>query len=449
MNDSERFVDFLIGLNNRIKIDKIASDAKACILDYLGCTFAGHTIMKKRLHSLGSLLCDSGKVPIIGAGRTASPSSAALINAMSAHCAELDDGHRFGMLHLEAPLLSALVSAAGAKMIVDGNKFLRGLAMGCEAACRLAEAMQPGHKILGFHATGTCGVIGSALGIGFAVGASREQLLNALSASAASASGLLEMIDSPSQLKPYNVGNAAMGGFVAFCMAKSGFLGPSDPLFGERGFYNAFADNVNRDALWTKESELKLLQRYTKPYAACRHCHPAIEGALTLCNQYDIKPESIARVDVETYKLAIKGHSDCEINSISAAKMSTPFSVATAIFNRSAGIAEFDDKNINNKTISNIARCVNIAESEKYTSLFPQKRGATVTIKLCDGKMFSADVDYPLGEPENPMSEKQIRDKYYQLGAFSGIDSKKLDIIYKAVYKIDSNLIDWLNVIQQ
>src|SRR5690606_28432317 len=119
-----------------------------------------------------------------------SPYVAALVNGMHAHVAELDDGERFGMFHPGAPILSALLSVANEKNI-SGTAFLRGIVIGYEAAIRVASALQPGLKDQGYHATGVCGTIGAAIGIGAALGFSKQQLKGAFSAAATSASGIL------------------------------------------------------------------------------------------------------------------------------------------------------------------------------------------------------------------------------------------------------------------
>ena len=46
----------------------------------------------------------------------------------------------------------------------------------------LGRSIQPYHKQQGFHATSTCGTIGAAMAVGTALGFSKEQLKNALSA---------------------------------------------------------------------------------------------------------------------------------------------------------------------------------------------------------------------------------------------------------------------------
>lgn len=446
MNNSQKFVDFLIEFNNNLDMEKSYELAKSCIIDYLACAYAGKKMIVDKVEKLLEFDSSAGNTPLVGLNKNTSPSTAALINAMTAHSTELDDGHRFAMLHIEAPVIAALISAYSNGMVNSAEMFVRGLIMGFEVTCRLAQAMQPNHKIKGFHGTGTCATCGAAMAIGFAAGYSRDELCNTLSAAVASAAGLLEMIDSPSQLKPYTVGNSAQSGFVSAGIAKAGFVGPNDPLCGKRGFYNAFADEVDIEQLFVVEPTYKVEQRYTKPYASCRHCHPPIEAALKNKAQNNINIDEIKSILVETYSLAIFGHDQAEVDSVSAAKMSTPFSIATALVNGLAGFGSYSVECINNSKITDLAKKVSIVESEEFNKAFPKKRGAIVTIKTANNK-YSYRVDYPLGEPENPMDRETLISKLYELGLFADKSKEHLDSVLKMVLDLENNLSELIDII--
>jgi 2-methylcitrate dehydratase PrpD len=65
---------------------------------------------------------------------------------------------------------------------------------------------------------------------------------------------------------------------------------------------------------------------YTKPYAACRYCHPAIEAAIKLGKTVDTK--KIQEIFVNTYDLAVSGHEHTDIKGSGSARMSIPYGVA-------------------------------------------------------------------------------------------------------------------------
>lgn len=449
MNDSQRWIDYLIKIEKELPVEALSDVTKDCIIDYLACTYAGAKIIAPKLETLLAREDACGKAPLIGLQKTAPAATAALVNAMNCHVTELDDGHRFAMLHIEAPVISALISAAAVGMVESAQAFFGGIVMGYEVTCRLAQVMQPGHKIKGFHATGTCATCGAALAIGFAAGFTREQLLHTLSAAVASASGLLEMIDAPSQLKPFTVGNAAQNGYTAACIGKAGFIGPDDPLFGKRGFYQAFGDQLQVQQLFEEESTFKIQQRYTKPYASCRHCHPPIEAVLRIKENNTFDIDVIRAIDIQTYQLAIFGHDNKQADSVSAAKMSIPFSVATALIHGQAGFGAYSEEAIHNESILRLAQKVTVTQSQEFNQAFPKKRGATVTIQTSQNQTFEYRVDYPLGEPENPMKREALISKFYELGAFAGKDKHQLDEVLALSLTIEQNPKQWLNAIMQ
>ncbi|MDR1800533.1 MAG: MmgE/PrpD family protein [Lachnospiraceae bacterium] len=438
------FADLIIKVSQNKITDEVAECVTYKVLDYIGCAAAGTSINSQKM----KILVDNsgqGNVPVIGSVIKLNNLSAALMNGINAHKTELDDGHRIAMLHPGVPVISALLSYAYTNKI-NGYDFVRGIVAGYETTVRLGEAIQPGHKLKGFHATGSCGTIGAAVSIAIAAHYSQEQLLSTLSAASTSACGLLEMIDDDSEIKPYNAGRAALDGLASALIGKANFIGPKDPLGGKRGFFAGYCENINtenllsNETLWNK-SKLKIFSCYQKPFAACRHCHAPIEAILQLRNKHKIKASEVKKITIKTYKLAILGHESAEINSISAAKMSIPFSVAIAFVTGRANLDEFSERYLFHSEVKDLMKKVFIVESPELTIASPDKRGAIVEV-LTEKDIFSITVDYPLGEPENPLTSTLLIQKFKELCEFSGIEKKIISsvILHTANLKNDFEL---------
>ena len=337
-NLTDSFLSGILKVGETNFPERVTSMARKCLLDYFGVTFAGALLLKEKERQL--IDDDNGEnCHVIGHSYTASDKTAALTNGISAHVIELDDGHRIGMLHLGAPVISALLAVAE-KENINSKDFLCGIIVGYEVAIRLACAVQPGCKLKGYHATGTCGTVGAAMGIAAALHFDHEQMNTTLAAAVTSAAGVLEMQEDDSDLKPYNVGRAAMDAVAAAYIGRTGLKGPKDALGGKRGFLKVMTDDPHTEYLTDFNSDtLCIEQIYQKVYAACRHAHPAIEASLALRDS--VKIEDIESVEVRAYKLAVAGHDHTEIESISSAKMSIPFSVAVALVTGEAGLNAF------------------------------------------------------------------------------------------------------------
>ena len=409
INVIEAFVNYLFHMSAIISED-VVDKARQCKEDYFAVTTAGAA--KNRIKWSGLLEnCPEGNARLFGYDKSVDSRLASVINGFNAHSLELDDGQRFAMIHLGASIVSA-IDAASADFKINENDYFRGIILGYEAACRLSIAMQPSHKQKGYHTAGTCGTVGAAVGVGFALQMNNSQMKRIITLAAGSACGMLEIQEQTSEVKPYNLGRAAMDGLMAAYMGRTQFDVPDDMLGGERGFFNTFSDSWNIEKL-IKENEYFEIQRiYIKPYASCRHSHSAVEAAILLRQRISIDTSRIKQVEVQTYRLGIKGHDHTDVHSVASAKLSTPYSVAVALLYGRADLSVFEP--IDEKAVE-FASKIKVIENQELTNLCPEKRAAIVNVVLTDGTVETERVEYAKGDPENPMTKKELMDKWNAL----------------------------------
>ncbi|MBP5672834.1 MAG: MmgE/PrpD family protein [Victivallales bacterium] len=418
-NATDRFIEYLFQ-KHAAMTPSVVGKARACLADYIAVTEAGSKTAKELWGDFLERL-QPGRTPLLGCRLKTDARTACLVNGYNAHCLELDDGQRFAMIHLGASVMTALVSAASENEISTGD-FLEGAAMGYEAACRLAVAIQPGHKKKGFHTAGTCGTVGAAVAVAFALKMNAMQLKTVLSAAVAGAAGMLEIQEQGSQLKPYNLGRAAMDGLSAAYMGFTHMRGPDDMMDGPRGFFKLFTDECDVEKLTGQTEFFEMERIYVKPYAACRHCHSAIEAAIALRNK--IPSMDIDHVVVRTYKMAIKGHDHTAIAGSASAKLSIPYSVAAALLLGQGGMEAFEEATACREDILSLASKVSVEEAPRPANLPHDARYATVILTGKDGGEASYSVDYAKGDPENPMTHDEMRRKIKSLLAYAECDEK-------------------------
>lgn len=413
--------------------------AKLCLLDYFGVTLAGASVFRnKELQIIKNESITQG-CHVIGYFENVPANIAALLNGISAHAIELDDGHRIGMLHLGAPIISALLAVAERENL-STKDLLYGIIIGYEVAIRLACCVQPGCKIKGYHATGTCGVVGAAMGIAAALHFDNEQTRSTMSVAITSAAGVLEMIEGDTELKPYNAGRAAMDGVTAAYIGKARFKAPEDALGGKRGFLKVMTDEPKMEYLTDFSGDKLMIETiYMKPYAACRHCHPSIEAALSIRNSIGFDISKVEKIHVDTYKLAVAGHDHTEIKGVNSAKMSIPYSLAVALYTGKGGLEEFTEIYIDNAEIQAITNKVTVSDVDELTALCPQQRVAVVKVKTKKGE-FTKRVDYPKGEPENPLSQEELEEKFRGLAMYGGLTSAECDEVINEIWKENFDL---------
>ncbi|MFW5793540.1 MAG: MmgE/PrpD family protein [Bacteroidota bacterium] len=441
-NITDKLIADLYYLSQSKLPEEILHLAKRSLLDYIGVTIAGANMLNAKISKLvDSFGKVSGNATLIGQNTKVGIEQASYINGLSSHVAELDDGVNSGIVHPGSPVISALLSIAELKKI-PSKDLLIGIIIGYEATIRLANAIQPMHKKRGFHATGTCGTVGASVGIAAMLKYSKAEMKNAFSAAVVSASGLLKVLEDDSQLKPFNVARAANNGLISALMAKAGFNGPDDVLVGKTGFLAAFSDSYNIDKLNLGVlGKLGIETTYIKPYAACRYCHPAIEAAIKIKSKLLMKDFSnIKDIEVRTYELAVNNHDHIRVDNVSSSKMSIPFSVAVALVLGKAGINEFSNESIQNKNIVSLTKNVKVIADEKYTEIFPGKCCAKVIITTNDNKSYTDQVEYPKGEPENPLTDIELEEKFRSLAMYGNKTEKQCDNIINHVWNLSDDL---------
>ncbi|RKT45552.1 MmgE/PrpD family protein [Thiocapsa rosea] len=415
--------------------------AKRCLLDYIGAALAGAAIIRPQAEKLLAHGYETkGGSTVIGFGARAGLETATLVNGLSSHVAEMDDGVRFGMIHPGSPIFSCLLPAAE-RYSVQASDLIKGIVIGYDAALRLASAIQPSHYQRGYHPTATCGTIGAAMGLGAMLGFDPQEMGSTFAAACVSASGSLKVVDDGSELKPYNAGRAAVVGLLSAQMARAGFGAPPDALSGEAGFLAMMCDGYDVERLIEPSSAgFWIHQVYVKPYAACRHAHPSIEACLRLRERIDLNTDQISGIRVTTYKGLVGRHDHRTFTNVASARMSIPYGVAVALVYGRAGIGEFTDETISNPTVRALALKVEVVSDDAFTAWVPEKRAARVEITLKDGTVYEDLVEYPKGEPENPMTDRELEDKFFALSEYGGHGPESSRMIVETVWNLPDNL---------
>lgn len=435
MNQTTEFLKVLHTLYEQEITDTAMKRAAQSLLDYLAVTCAGAAFQKEKLQRYAEFAApEEGNFSAIGLHQKLAMKEAVFLNGLNGHALDFDDGTNSGIIHLGSPIFSLLLPLAQ-RYGYSIDDVLRAAIIGYETSYTMAISIQPGHKALGFHATGTCGVLGAVIAASYMLGFSEEERFQAFAAACVSASGMLLVLDDGSELKPYNVAKSAMLALTSLQLAKAGFKGHPDPLGASRGFLKMM---TGKDAVVLQPVLLNgsyaIEKTYTKPYASCRYTHPSVEGAIHLRNQYGIQAEDVERIDIKTYSLAVSGHEHTDILGSYSAKMSIPYSTAVGLIYGKAGLQEFSEEMVQNQGILALTAKVHVAADEKLSDAFPTEQTAIVTIRTKD-QTVTERVDFPKGEPENPLTDEEFRNRYEALMEYAGEDSTVSSRVFALVYQ--------------
>ena len=397
MNRSTEYLKHIDEVWQQPVPEAVMARARQSLLDYLAVASAGASFQADKLRGYMDFAePEAGRFTAIGTGRRLALKEAVFLNGLNGHALDFDDGTNSGIIHLGSPIFSLLLPLAQ-RYDISVDALLRAAVTGYEASYTMAVSIQPGHKALGYHATGTCGVLGASLAAAYMLGFTPEERFQTFAAACVSATGMLKVLDDGSELKPYNVAKSALLALTSLQLAKAGFRGHPDPLGGNRGYFKMMTGKEDIELQPVLKNGTYAIQKtYTKPYASCRYTHPAVEAAIHLRDRYGLTAADVEGIDIKTYSLAVSGHDHTEIPGSYSAKMSIPYATAAGLIWGRAGLQEFSEEAVQGEEVLSLTRRIHVEADEELSAVFPEIQAAIVTIRTKDGDRTER-VDFPKG----------------------------------------------------
>jgi 2-methylcitrate dehydratase PrpD len=390
--------------------------AKRAVIDWYASLLPGSRVEPAILleQALADEL-DHGRAHL-ASGRRATLRAAALINGTASHAVEFDDIGRNAVYHPGAPVIAAALATAQAQG-VGGEAFLRGVIVGYEISTRIGEAVMPSHYRY-WHTTGTVGCFGAAAAAATLLGCNREQIMNALGTVGTFAAGLQQAFRSEAMSKPLHAGRAAEAGVLAATAAAKGVTGVHDILEGEVGFGAAMS--VKPD--WARATSglgkhYNITQVTFKNHGCCGHNFPSLDAVIELRNKHRLAPKDIAKVCIATYQGGLDVVNNYKPEGDYQAKFSLPYTVAHALIHGSVRIDAFGPERLNDPQLRALMGKVELAADAEMSRNFPRQRAARVEIETVDGRKLSHLQETRKGDPELPLSDEELNDKFIELAA--------------------------------
>lgn len=357
---------------------------------------------------------EEGPSQLVGTRRAVTPLLAALVNGTAAHAAELDDIYREGIYHPGAPTIAAAL-AAGEAAGSTGVQLLGAVAIGYEIGDRIARAVNPAHYRY-WHTTGTVGCLGAAAAVAEVLQLDTERFTHALAVSTTMAAGLQQSFRSDSMAKPLHAGHAAQAGVIAAYAARAGFTGATDILEGSAGFGAAMSEGVDWEAAVADLGEPRLVASATvKPHSCCGHTFAAIDAALELREASGIALSEIEAIEVETYATALAVAGNPSPATAFEAKFSLPYCIAAALKLGSVRLRAFEVDALTDPGIRRLADVTSLRVAGDLDAEFPGRRGARVRLVGRGGTQARAERRTRKGDPDDPLSEAELRSKLREL----------------------------------
>lgn len=307
-----------------------------------------------------------------------------------------------------------------------------------------------------FYSSATCGVFGAAAASSYILNFKNNSKVvyhninTAIQLSTMTSSGVWQCRKGDGEAKQYALANASRSGVTSAFLAQNGAKTPSNMIEGDLGFLKGYKNHIDYKELIKVNSKLLINDVSNKPWPACRHSHPVIGVSLDLQKELlkkNIQINQISEIIIETYKTAIDFCDKPKPQNDIEGKFSLQHCCAISLIYGDILEDYFKEKFLNSMEISRIREKVIIKNNSQMTNNFPNNYSASLSIKLNDGSTLSKINLDAKGDPENPMTQKEICDKTLDLintnfNGFENIDLLIKDIISNEGYDLEKKL-EW------
>ncbi|MDB5314402.1 MAG: hypothetical protein JWO24_246, partial [Rhodospirillales bacterium] len=342
--------------------------------------------------------------------------SAAFVNAVASNLLDYDDTHLETVIHPTAPIAPPLLALAEQRGL-SGAAVIHAFLLGGEVACRIGNAVSPGHYARGWHITATCGVFGAAAGAAKLLGLDAARTAHAIGIAASLSGSIIENL--PTAAKNVGVGNAARHGLQAALFAEAGWGAAPAAIEGGLGWAQATGGNADLGVLLDRLGTRWEIARNTfKPYPAGIVFHAVIEACLDLRKTIDAPFKAIARVEVAGDALLI-ARGDRVVRNARDARVSIHHCAALGLVRGRAGVLDFENDAVRDAALAGFRAKVVAVEDATLP-----RGAARVTVWLNDGQRFEARVDEPEGSEARPMDDAALDAKFLDNAALGGFAAR-------------------------
>jgi 2-methylcitrate dehydratase PrpD len=416
---SQRVAEIGAGLKYSDLPDPVIENSKKFILDLLGNILAARHLESSQI--VLKVAKDLGGTPTstcIGSNYKTSAQMAALVNGTYGHGFDMDDDHREGTQHSSVVVFPAVFSMAE-KVGATGQDLLTSFVFGSEVTIRLGEAFLGQTYYQGFHPTGTCGVFGATGGAAKILKLDPGQLTYALGLAGSQAAGLLEWKAQGTWSKRFQAGTPAMSGVISALMAKNGYTAPTTVWDGEDGFIRAYSYKDIWDYGKIVDDfgkRWEMADTSIKVHACCRFSANLADCALDLYKRgvdYKNVKSILAKVNKYSIKvLTVPLETKADPKTVVDAQFSLPYAIACGLVKGRETIAEYTNETIRDPEVLALARKVTWELDPEAEKVYPKYYACTVDVTMEDGTVHTSHVDYPKGDPENPVSWEEAVEKF-------------------------------------
>ena len=398
---------------------EVVHEVKRYLYDSIGCAFGGFysrdvaAIRKIYRHMEGipeaTMLVSGEQVPAL---------HATLINSLAIRALDFNDIYwKEDPCHPSDLIPAAL--GAGEMMGSTMKEVIVAIVLGYEFEQRMCEFAVPGVRERKWHHATLTQFVAPVVA-GRLLNLTEDQMVNAIGISGSHS----HTIGCPTAGKLTMMKNtvdpmAVQAGLFAALMARGDYTGTEEVFEGKEGLMDVFGPEWAIEKLVGGLGDhFKILDCSMKAFPTEALTHTHISAAIQVVKEHSIKPEDIEEVRITTLARAVDILFDShkyDPTSRETADHSLPYCVARAIIDGRVTPQSFDDEALFDPRLKTLIHKIKGEASEEFDKMFPEKQPSRVVIRTTGGAEHEAYLEYPKGDPREPMTEDDLDNKFYGL----------------------------------
>lgn len=406
---TQRVAEYVAGTGWKDLHPDVIHKAKTLCVSALGMTVAG-----SRIHA-GEVLARYARTVggnptsgVLGAGFKTSAEMAALVNATAAHSTELEDDSWPEAMYT-CHIIPA-VFALGQELGSSGRAILEAFAIGYEVQARPGSIITDGGATDRGNLTAPhLGAIGVACAAAKLFGLSAEETRMAISLAVSQASGSTRQMGTGAHL--YEAGVAGRNGITAARLAKFGLTGDARVLEGPKGYFDALGGRPDLDFELGTGRNLRVMEIGFKKFTACYLMQRIVDGVMEIVEKNDLRAKDVESVTVEvnpTFPEIIKFPAPANGDE---SRFSMHHCVAAVLSRQEISIRTFTDEGVKDpKLQAEWPKTKIVVHPEWKRAIMGEKN--PIAVKTRDGRTFEKVCVVSHGDPEDPLTDAEVRQKY-------------------------------------
>lgn len=440
---AHQFARYALRLQCEMLPQEVVHQAKRCLLDALGCAIGAWGAPGRPLcETVARQLGGPEEATVFGSGYRTSAQNATLVNCFLVRFLDYNDFGGGGHNSDAIPSILAVSEREGS----HGRDFLTALVISYELGARMQESFTPAPGQSLAERGWTWDMRGGTTmppALGKLMDLDEEQIANAIGICASNGIplGILDAHrEENSMTKNLRFGFVSRHAILSCMLAKQGFTGPVRVVEGDSGLNKAiFQGGIDLERL-VDFSGWRILRTEHKRLCANITTHGQIYATLAIVKEHDLRPEDIKSVRIRV-GLRESRHTTCLAKkyprNAETADHSSFYANAIAIKDRSFGPESIAPEKFSDPVVLDLIEKITV----EADPALPAQGGQGISeITTNDGRRFKHHIETPHGSHGDPLSDKEIEDKFREM-AQKYMDDEQIQRLFDTVWNIE-NLAD-------